>query len=93
MRTFIDGEVVTCHEQGWSRLSNGELLDQAERQFDAFVTTDKNLLYQQRLRGRRISIFVLPTTRWPLLRSHGEVIAEAIGSLSAGDFVAWQFPS
>jgi hypothetical protein len=44
--------VSTAYEMGWSALSNGDLLDAAERQFDAFVTTDQNLHYQQNLAGR-----------------------------------------
>jgi hypothetical protein len=32
--------------------------------FDVFITTDKNLRYQQNLTGRRIAILVLWTTNW-----------------------------
>ena len=46
---------------GWSTLENGDLLRQAEGQFDVFVTTDQNLRYQQNLAGRRLAILVLPT--------------------------------
>lgn len=45
---------------GWDRLKNGELIASAERAgFNALVTADKNLQYQQSLKGRKISIIVL----------------------------------
>jgi hypothetical protein len=62
--SLISFEVSTCFEMSWSTLSNGELIAETESHFDAFVTTDKNLRYQQDLSGRKIAIFVLPTTRW-----------------------------
>jgi len=55
---------------GWAEIENGELLDLAEAAFDAFVTTDKNLRYQQNLAGRRLAILVLPTTSWPKIQVH-----------------------
>jgi hypothetical protein len=35
---------------------SSDLLDAAEAQFDAFVTTDQNLCYQQNLAGWRLAI-------------------------------------
>jgi len=50
-------EVSTTYERGWSKLSNGELLDAAEREgFALMVTTDSNLRYQQNLGDRRLAI-------------------------------------
>ena len=41
-------EIETAYELGWSRLSNGERLNRAEAHgFQAFITTDRNLWYQQ----------------------------------------------
>jgi hypothetical protein len=44
---FPDHQVHTAFELGWSRLTNGEFLAAAEKQFDVLVTTDQNLRYQQ----------------------------------------------
>lgn len=58
--------VSTAHELGWSTLENGELLSASENvEFDIFVTTDRNLQYQQKLSDRTISIVVFSTTSWP----------------------------
>jgi hypothetical protein len=84
--------VSTAYEVGWSSLSNGDLLDAAEAQFDAFVTTDQNLHYQQNLTGRRLAILVLPFASWPKLRAHTSEIAQAVDNLKAGDYVELALP-
>ena len=41
-RLLVGHLVLTAHERGWSRLSNGDLLAAAEAEnFDALVTTDR----------------------------------------------------
>jgi hypothetical protein len=79
--------VVTAAEQGWSNLANGDLLRAAESQFDAFITTDKNLRYQQNLSERRLAILVLPFANWPKLQPSAHTIAAAIEALSPGSYV------
>jgi hypothetical protein len=64
--------VSTAYELGWMELDNGALLKAAEAQFDALVTTDRNLRYQQNLIGRRLAILVLPTTSWPMIQLHAQ---------------------
>lgn len=92
LRDSLAWETVTCYEAGWSKLANGELLAKAENEFDVFVTTDKNIRYQQAIQSRKIAIFVLPTTRWPLLRSHTEAINQAIVDMPPCGFTEWKFP-
>jgi hypothetical protein len=71
LRQYLPAHVVsTAYEMGWSSLENGELLDAAELQFEVFVTTDRNLRYQQNLTGRKLAILVLPCASWPKLRGH-----------------------
>lgn len=79
--------VSTAYEMGWSSLSNGDLLAAAEAQFDAFVTTDQNLRYQQNFAGRRLAILVLPFASWPKLQSHVPSIVSAVDVLKPGDYV------
>ena len=78
-------QVQTAFELGWSRLTNGELLAAAEKQFDVLVTTDQNLRHQQSLAGRKLAILVLPTTSWPRLQNRIDEIAKALAVLKAGD--------
>ena len=88
LRAFLAPHtVVTATEMGWSELENGDLIAAAEKTFDAFVTTDKNIAYQQNLSGRSLAILVLPTTSWPKLRERTSEIANAVNALVPGAFV------
>lgn len=83
--------VVTAFEKGWSNLSNGDLLREAEDEFGVLVTTDRNLEYQQNLKGRKIAIVVLPTTSWPKIKPHQGKVAVAIENIKSGDYVVLDF--
>ena len=85
-------EVKTAYELGWSRLANGELLRRAESQFDALVTTDRNLKSQQDLSRFEIAVLLLPTTNWPRLQGIVDLIVEAIASLKPGEYRELGFP-
>ena len=92
LRRVLGGHSVsTAFELGWTELDNGALLKAAEAKFDALVTTDQNLRYQQNLTGRMLAILVLPTTSWPAIRLHAEQVAVAIDALRPGDFVELRF--
>jgi predicted nuclease of predicted toxin-antitoxin system len=87
-RALSNQTVATAFEKGWSNLSNGNLLREAENEFDLLITTDKNLQYQQNLAGRKIAILVLPTTSWPEIQPHQIEIADAVEKIKSGDYVA-----
>lgn len=68
----IEGhEVLTVSEAGWAGIQNGELLRRAQERFDAFVTVDRNLSFQQHLPNYAIAILLLqaPTSRLSDLRA------------------------
>jgi predicted nuclease of predicted toxin-antitoxin system len=56
---LVGHEVRTVREMGWNGKSNGELLALARQEFDAFVTLDRNLEYQQNITERDIPIVLL----------------------------------
>ena len=88
LRRFLPGhEVSTAYAEGWANFRNGDLLAAAEGRFDLFITTDKNLRYQQDLRGRTLAILVLPTTNWPEIQLHGTEVAEAASRMTEGDYL------
>jgi hypothetical protein len=58
-RSLIDHSVRTVVEAGWSGIKNGTLLALAAAEFDAFITVDKNLPYQQNLATLPIALVVL----------------------------------
>lgn len=88
MRHELPGlEITTTYRMGWSNLGNGALLAVAEQAGVAvFITTDRNLRYQQNLKDRRIAIVVLPTTRWPDIKPHADKIRDAINRIQPGDY-------
>ena len=89
--TLAGHTISTAYEMGWATLENGGLLSTAESSFDAFITTDQNLRYQQNLTGRRLAILVLPTTSWPMIQLHLPKVAAAVNALRPGDFVELAF--
>ena len=58
-RSLPDHEVRTVVEMDWSGIKNGKLLALAAESFDAFVTVDKNLPYQQNLTTLPVAVVVL----------------------------------
>ena len=86
---FLSGHVVTkAKDRGWDTLTNGDLLAMAEQAgFDVFVTADKNMRYQQNLKGRTIAIVVLSTPQWPVVRLHLGRIAAAVNAAMPGSYV------
>ena len=60
LRRALPGHTVkTVVEMGWSGLKNGALLAFAANDFDALITVDKNLPYQQNLKNLPIAVVLL----------------------------------
>jgi hypothetical protein len=78
---------------GWGNKSNGDLLGAAESEgFEAIITTDHNLKYQQNLADRRMAILVLMTTDWRTIRPHADYVSAAVDALVAGAYREMAFP-
>lgn len=58
-RSIAGHETKTARQMGWSTIKNGELLALAAREFDVFVTVDRNLSFQQNLPAFGIAVLVL----------------------------------
>ena len=68
-------------------MSSSRLSSKAEAEgFEALITTDQNLKYQQNLRERKLAILVLPTTSWPKIQKHLDKVSAAVNSLKPGDY-------
>lgn len=80
-------EVWTVSERGWSGKRNGDLLSLAQMEFDALLTVDRNLRFQQRVSRFDIGVIVLTTpsntleTLQPLMPG----VLQALKSLKSGD--------
>ncbi len=88
LRQYLrEHSVTTAYEEGWSNLSNGDLLKSAEDQgYQIFVTTDRNLRYQQKLSDRQIAIVVLLSTSWPKIRTQTDKVCGVINEIKLGDY-------
>lgn len=51
--------VKTVPEVGWAALKNGDLLSRAQHEFDALVTSNRNLPFQQDLSRFSIAVIAL----------------------------------
>src|SRR5713101_7750761 len=94
IRQSLKGHTVrTAREQGWSTLANGELLRVAEETgFEVLLTTDKDLAYQQNLKGRKIAIVVLGRGRWRLIKPMLPQVAAAIDVAKPGSCTVVEIP-
>lgn len=82
-------EVQSATNIGWRGLSNGELLQRAEREgFDLLIVADKNLRHQQDLSGRRIAILELWTNHRPTLEQNFPRVRAAVDRTKAGQYLA-----
>lgn len=88
-----DHVVETAFELGWATFENGEPLSAAEREgFDVFVTTDRNLQYQQDLQKRKLAIVVLSTPSWPRVKEVVDSVVAAVDTAGPGSFVEVSIP-
>jgi len=94
IRPYLEGHTVrTAAQQGWDKLSNGDLLAATEEAgFDILVTTDRNMRYQQNLAGRKIAAVVLGRQQWPRLRRHIQRVVEAVNAATPGSFAEVEIP-
>jgi hypothetical protein len=86
-------DVREARAEGWDRLRNGELLDAAEALgFEVFLTTDRNIVYQQELTNRKIAIVVLGKARWRLIKLAMRAIVAAIEAATPGSYIEVHIP-
>jgi hypothetical protein len=58
-RDIVGHDVKTARQMGWTAIKNGELLALASKQFDVFVTVNRNLAAQQNVSDLSIAVMVL----------------------------------
>ena len=80
-REISGHEVKTAPEMDWAGLDNGELLARAEKEFDVFITVDRNLTFQQNLPKFDIAVLVL-CTRTNRLKDLIPLVSKIIDALN-----------
>jgi predicted nuclease of predicted toxin-antitoxin system len=80
-RALTGHYAVSAQKQGWGGIKNGALLALAEKEFDVFITGDRNLSFQQAVTKFHIAVVVLhaPSTQ---LRDTLPLIPKVLAALS-----------
>ena len=90
LRRFLPNhDVKSVVEMGWSGIKNGELLTLAAADFDALLTVDKNLPYQQNLAILPLAVVVLDaySNELSALLPLVQQLEEALSSLKPRTYV------
>ena len=79
-------EAKTVQDMGWAGIKNGALLRLADGQFDALLTVDQGIEFQQNLSGLRISVVIMlaPSNDVDDLRPLLPAVEEFLASLQRG---------
>ena len=94
LRQHLPGHTCdTAADKGWETLRNGELIDRAEQEgYEALITTDQKLRYQQNLAGRKLAIIVLLKNNWPRVQLRTEDILATIERIQPGELMEVPIP-
>lgn len=88
LRDHLPGhEIATAFAMGWATLENGELLAAAEGKFDAMITADKNLPYQQDLTGLHLALIILPTNFLPEVITLAPKVLGSLDLIQPGSWI------
>ena len=79
-------EVRMVPQMGWAGIKNGALLTRAAKEFDVFLTVDRNLSFQQNLPKFDIAVLVLhaPSNRLADLRPLAPQMLSILPTLTKG---------
>ena len=89
-RDIVGHDVSTVQQMGWAGIQNGELLRRAAAAaFDAFITGDRNLSFQQNLTELSLAVVVLkmPSNRLADLRPLVPKLLAALAELRRNSVV------
>jgi hypothetical protein len=71
-----------------------ELLKMAEESgFDAVITSDQNIRYQQNLMGRKFALIVLGSNIWPVVRNYGMAIPASADAATPESYTSSKYHS
>jgi hypothetical protein len=83
MKQALPGhEVRTVADENWEGIKNGKLLALAAKSFDAFLTVDKNLQFQQNLEAIPLPVIVIHSRfiRWKDIEPYCDAIRSLLST-------------
>ena len=86
---FAEHQTQTVDDAGLKGLKNGDLLAIASRDFDALLTVDRSIAFQQSLTSHTMAIVIMRARNNSYLELHALVpkTLEALNSIRRGDVV------
>ena len=86
-RDLVGHSVSTVPKMGWAGIKNGALLALAEKEFEAFVTVDRQIAVEQDLRKFKILVILLRarTNRLEDIRPLAVELLEELPRASVGE--------
>lgn len=85
-KLLVGHDCTTAQKRGWGGVSNGDLLQLAEKEFDLFITSDQNIRYQQNLINREIAILELSTNDLHRIQADQELLKSTIETILEREF-------
>lgn len=85
---LLDYDAFTVRDKQWNSVKNGQLLKLAiENGFDVFITTDKNLQYQQNIKKMPLAVIVLDVflLKWSMIEPLIPKIIETLPTVEKGE--------
>jgi len=94
LRKHLRGHwITTAAELGWAELKNGNLLAAGESAgFEAMITCDQSIQYQQNLSNRKIAILTIDTNDWNILKPHAQLVADTLLEAQSSGFLSLRIP-
>jgi hypothetical protein len=67
-------------------------LELAENDFEVLLTADKNIRYQQNLKGRKLAIIEFPSNKLSVVKRLESDLKTTLEQITTGDYVALDWP-
>ncbi|MDX2044243.1 MAG: DUF5615 family PIN-like protein [Acidobacteriota bacterium] len=91
-RMLAEHDAQTVQDMGRAGINNGKLLNLAESEFDVFLTADKNIRYQQNLKGRKLAIVEFPSNKLSVVKRLEAELKTTLQKINIGDYVILAWP-
>ena len=81
-------QILTVQDMGWAGIKNGQLLKLVMTGgFEVFITSDKNLRYQQNLLEHDLAFVILPSNQVPIVKGLLTEIDRVLNSIQPKELV------
>lgn len=87
IRGLPERNIVSVQQMGWAGIKSGELLKLVSEKFDVFISSDKNLRFQQNLASIDLTVVILPSNQVPAVKFILPELDKALDEISGKSVV------